>query len=163
MLEIKRAQNEVASSAEEGSVIAEVQVSFSGGMSPNDARHAGKGALLVAIVEELDPRIVHDAVDDGGHSTIRSEDRFLQPMPINQRFNNTLQELPDGTSIQMSELKNPKLLNDAPKPALVVGMGQDLGGGVSRIVVMNVFTPSERPEDFGIRRINPVRRLKRAA
>lgn len=163
MLELKRAQSEVVEKPEEGQVIAEVQINFSGGMSLDNVRHFGKGAFVVAAVDELDSRVTHDIAQTAGHSTIRAEERFRQPIAMNRRFDNTLQELPDGTSIHMAELNNPKILNEALKPALVAANSQDLGGGVSRVVVMNVFSTSERPEDFGIKVVPISRNLKKAA
>lgn len=158
MLEIKRA-NLPVNESEEGSVIAEVDVHFSGGLSKRNAEDAGEGALIVASADEMDPRDVHTALQNGGHSTVRARDRFLQPVPINRRFDNSLQKMPDGTSIQMSEIKNWRQPIDSEERLLV----SPLAEGISRRVVMNVFTPSTRPEDFGIRVLPNNKDLKKAA
>lgn len=150
----------------EGSVIMEVEVGFSGGLSVNNARDGAQGAFVVANAEEenIDPRTAaHDSLEKGGHSKVQARDQFRWVVPLGYKLNNTVKELEGGTYVQMSEIKDMKPLEQASKPALVqVSNITSINGRPTIRAVMNVFSPSEKPEDFGIRRISPSE-LKRAA
>lgn len=135
----------------EGMVVAQVVVKFSGGLSPNTVKHAGRAALVVASAE-MDSRKVHTALKVGGHSTRTAEGEFLKLVPVNSDLVNTLQELPDGTSVHtVDDKEKPELLKEAPKPAIIKADSNVLNRReITRRYIMNVFSTTEDPGKFGL-------------
>lgn len=149
----KTGQNNLTNNiATSGSVVAEVRVVFSGGVTPNDARHAGRAALVVVSSRDIHSSEVHRALRVGGHSTMTARGRFLKLVPPSGNPENSLQELPDGTSVHYAEESSPVLLTEAPKPALVQSNTTTSLSRreISRRFVLNVFSPSNDPVKYGL-------------
>lgn len=157
---LKENENKIVQNPVNGGIVAVVDVEFSGGLSPNTAQHAGLGSLAVAAVPDIPTSVVHRVLKAGGHSTVTGRGQFFRLVPPGYKLDPTLQEFPDGTSVQISEVDKSKPLEDATKPAVVnpdpqdlIPRGLNLPDASENYVryKMNVYTPSEDLEAFGIK------------
>jgi len=147
-------KSSLASNATDGLVVARVDVTASMGLSLNDAKAAGRASLIVVSSRDIHTSAVHRSLKLGGHSTKIVRGGFLKLVPVDGRIDNTLQEMPDGTSIHIAEENDaPDMLTNAPKPALVQpNPATSLSRReISRRFVMNVFSTSEEPEKYGLK------------
>lgn len=163
MTEIKKI--ETGSPATSGMVVAQVDVVASIGLSFNNARAAGKAALLVVSSRDIHSSAVHAGLKLGGHSSEIIRGSFLKLLPPGGLPENSLQELSDGTSIHIAEEKSSNPLQEAPKSALVQGADTTnlSRREISRRFIMNLFSTSNDPKKYGLQELLAEKKLEKAA
>ncbi len=165
MTELDKTVKDSGRKTTKGLIVARVDVVVSTGLSFNTARAAGKAALLVVNSRDIHSSAVHTALRIGGHSTKTARGGFLRLVPASGELENSLQELPDGTSIHIAEEPSKDPFIEAPKTALI--QGSEITSlpdrGISRRFIMNVFSTSHNPNEYGLQELLIENDLEKAA
>lgn len=143
------------------SVLAKFIANFSGGVSPKTVQDSGRTALA-QVSAGMDSRVVHPALENGGHSKSRLQGSFLQMVPVDGKIENTLQQL-HRQIIHIAEGES-NMLNDAIRPATI---SNDPSVGVtekpSRVFYINVVSEDVEPGEDIKHWFDSEKKLKSAA
>lgn len=163
MTELDKTKNNVPISTQtRREVLAKFMTYFSGGVTPNTMLDSGKTALA-QVSANMDSRVVHTALKNGGHSTTRLEGSFLQMVPLESDISNVLQKLPDKV-IHIAAAEQDPLIEEASKPSIIVSDLSDTAvGRPARIYHINVVSTEIEPSEDIKPWFYPDKKLKSAA